>query len=578
MKAHQRVVLLAIASTVVLAAPARAATYTVTNGSNAAAGSLSDRIEAANAAAGADTIEIETGVIPTLTSTPPQITDQVTIRPKTPGARSEIDLGGQVGLVFNTGSSSSTVTRLDLRNNSPSASFAAVGIRSGVGSVTINDTRIGLLNADGTGDGGGATGISDGGTATLIEDSVISGQNIGLDLSGSGGQVRATASARTRPATAAVANAEGGIRVDGTSVGYQIGTSEKGQRHRRQRALRHQGHRDDQHPQNPGQPDRHHGCGSTARQRRRHSDLRRVEHDHRQNGELIRSQRHRPQRRGRDRDSSVAEHGQLRLHQQHLLQRRHGVSLKSSTAIEPNDAGDVDTGPNGLQNHAVITTARGDVLSGTIDSRAAMATTIDVYSDTVIDQPSGAGELRTWHCRTVVPAGVKTWTCSPTVAIPGGLFASALATTTDGTSEPSPSIVVTPAPVVVAPKDDTVVPVEPVVPVTPTVVPTPAAAITSPTTALAPPVPGYGRTLLGSWASQALLSVRGRNRRGRASLTVTLPAPSGAQPAIYTVSGTARVSRRRTVRLPARTVTVQRGRRAGWCTGCASPGRCARRA
>jgi hypothetical protein len=66
--------------------------------------------------------------------------------------------------------------------------------------------------------------------------------------------------------------------------------------------------------------------------------------------------------------------------------------------INPNDASDPDTGPNGLQNFPAITSATpsaSTVIAGTLNSKANTAYTIDFYEVPACDA-SGNGEGRTW--------------------------------------------------------------------------------------------------------------------------------------------------------------------------------------
>jgi hypothetical protein len=73
-----------------------------------------------------------------------------------------------------------------------------------------------------------------------------------------------------------------------------------------------------------------------------------------------------------------------------------GIDLNSDS-VTANDLGDVDTGPNLLQNFPVITQALPGATSiqGTLHSTASMTFTIDVYSSASCD-PSGFGEGKTF--------------------------------------------------------------------------------------------------------------------------------------------------------------------------------------
>jgi parallel beta-helix repeat protein len=74
-----------------------------------------------------------------------------------------------------------------------------------------------------------------------------------------------------------------------------------------------------------------------------------------------------------------------------------GIELDSSieaySGAEPNenDEGDSDTGPNGLQNYPVLTSATPEELEGSLNSTPETTLTIDVYASDTCD-PSGYGE------------------------------------------------------------------------------------------------------------------------------------------------------------------------------------------
>ena len=63
--------------------------------------------------------------------------------------------------------------------------------------------------------------------------------------------------------------------------------------------------------------------------------------------------------------------------------------------VTPNDAGDVDTGPNNVQNFPVLTSANstlaGTTIAGTLNSTPNTTFTIQIFSDSSCD-PSGNGE------------------------------------------------------------------------------------------------------------------------------------------------------------------------------------------
>ena len=72
-----------------------------------------------------------------------------------------------------------------------------------------------------------------------------------------------------------------------------------------------------------------------------------------------------------------------------------GIDLVPTAGITPNDAGDADSGPNNLQNFPVITGAAGNVIRGTLNSRASQTYRIEFFANDAAD-PSGAGEGQTF--------------------------------------------------------------------------------------------------------------------------------------------------------------------------------------
>ncbi|NWF68460.1 MAG: right-handed parallel beta-helix repeat-containing protein [Chloroflexi bacterium] len=70
-----------------------------------------------------------------------------------------------------------------------------------------------------------------------------------------------------------------------------------------------------------------------------------------------------------------------------------GIDL-GANGVTPNDAGDADTGSNGLQNFPVITSATTTTIAGTLNSIATRAFRIDFYASAVCD-PSNFGEGQT---------------------------------------------------------------------------------------------------------------------------------------------------------------------------------------
>lgn len=129
-----------------------------------------------------------------------------------------------------------------------------------------------------------------------------------------------------------------------------------------------------------------------------------------------------------------------------------GAGQAIGTIPTPNDAGDADTGANGLQNFPVITSATvagaNATVAGTINTTANTSVTIDAYASAAAD-PSGFGEgQRLVGSQTVTTNAAGNANFSITGASGGFTRFAATATTADGTSEFSqvfPNGVVTPS-------------------------------------------------------------------------------------------------------------------------------------
>ena len=117
-----------------------------------------------------------------------------------------------------------------------------------------------------------------------------------------------------------------------------------------------------------------------------------------------------------------------------------GIDLAlDGEGVTPNDAGDVDGGPNLLQNFPVLTSADAGppaLISGTLASVAGASFTVDLYANVACD-PSGNGEGETYLASVAVTtdaAGAGAFSTSVTPA--GGSFVTAPATDAAGnTSE-----------------------------------------------------------------------------------------------------------------------------------------------
>ncbi|MEA2438453.1 MAG: hypothetical protein QOF65_3009 [Thermoleophilaceae bacterium] len=107
--------------------------------------------------------------------------------------------------------------------------------------------------------------------------------------------------------------------------------------------------------------------------------------------------------------------------------------------INANDAGDPDTGPNGLQNFPAITSATpsaSTVIAGTLNSKASTAYTIDFYEVPACDA-SGNGEGRTWLGSTQATtdaSGNASWSQTVSTTVPTNHFVTATATDPDGST------------------------------------------------------------------------------------------------------------------------------------------------
>ena len=137
-----------------------------------------------------------------------------------------------------------------------------------------------------------------------------------------------------------------------------------------------------------------------------------------------------------------------------------GIDL-APDGVTANDAGDADAGPNGLQNHPVITSAvtntggTGTVVQGTLGAAPNTAFTVDLYSSPAAD-PSGRGEGQTFLGSvnvTTDAAGAAGFSFTTAPAVAAGhvvtatatAAASGTATTAGDTSEFSPAVAAGPS-------------------------------------------------------------------------------------------------------------------------------------
>ena len=112
--------------------------------------------------------------------------------------------------------------------------------------------------------------------------------------------------------------------------------------------------------------------------------------------------------------------------------------------VTANDAGDADTGPNGLQNAPVVTVANPTSVTGTIGTKASTPARIQLFAASA----DGREALALLGDTTVTTDGAGAATFSVPVSATVGGSVVATATTGDGTSELSAPVTVT-APVAV---------------------------------------------------------------------------------------------------------------------------------
>jgi hypothetical protein len=109
-----------------------------------------------------------------------------------------------------------------------------------------------------------------------------------------------------------------------------------------------------------------------------------------------------------------------------------GIAFAGCGAIAtptPNDPGDADTGPNGLLNHPVITSAAlaggKAAVSGTIDIGTSDVVTVEVFANAACDA-SGFGEGQTYIGSTnFITGGTSTWSVANLTVPPGLNFVTA---------------------------------------------------------------------------------------------------------------------------------------------------------
>jgi uncharacterized protein (TIGR02145 family) len=126
-----------------------------------------------------------------------------------------------------------------------------------------------------------------------------------------------------------------------------------------------------------------------------------------------------------------------------------GIDLGTNGAVTPNDAGDVDTGPNNLQNFPVLTSVNfspGNVkVSGSLNStKSALSYKLEFFANKVADN-NGYGEGQTYLGSTTVTTNNSTGNATFTVTLPtmtkyGDVITSTATDPSGNTSEFSQAI------------------------------------------------------------------------------------------------------------------------------------------
>jgi len=125
-----------------------------------------------------------------------------------------------------------------------------------------------------------------------------------------------------------------------------------------------------------------------------------------------------------------------------------GIDLGGGGSVQINDTLDPDTGANSGQNYPILTgglVGPGNTsVQGTLNSRAAMAFTVDIYSSEDVD-PSGNGEGRVWLGSTDVTtagSGNATFSVNLPAAAPGRYLTATATDPFGNTSEFSQALAV----------------------------------------------------------------------------------------------------------------------------------------
>ena len=100
-----------------------------------------------------------------------------------------------------------------------------------------------------------------------------------------------------------------------------------------------------------------------------------------------------------------------------------------------NDPDDVDTGPNGLQNHPALTSASAVSISGTLDSTASSTYTVELFASDACDASGhGEGERYLTSADVTTDASGDASFTVPVTGVADGDFITSTATTADGST------------------------------------------------------------------------------------------------------------------------------------------------
>lgn len=124
-----------------------------------------------------------------------------------------------------------------------------------------------------------------------------------------------------------------------------------------------------------------------------------------------------------------------------------GIDLEGAAGVDANDSGDGDTGPNGLQNYPVLTSATlsSTTILGTLNSAASTTYRLEFFSSTACDG-TGSGEGETYLgfvSVTTDGSGDATFTTTFTTTAPTDFMTATATDASNNTSEVSQCLTVT---------------------------------------------------------------------------------------------------------------------------------------